>query len=276
MNKSPPNITQKQTNKLKYNQKLSANDSQSKNVNLPGNISNTGFGEKRVNFSHRSVSQDTDVSHSTSTSSELLRLPPILVPILDSLEHPKMNFTQEPSEVSARKNLNRWESISSVDPILNSSMSSLPTTTSESESEAPRKKLTKRILTASKKRASFASSKSVSIADINSNTAKIPVKNRSISDNSENMSIVSTGTNLNSAITNSSTSGSDRISRKENVSRAGSAKGRYIKSATTIRRNINRQIQSRAVTAKPKPTKPAENNTISNQPEPAVKDREQG
>lgn len=275
------NTNQKQNVRPKTTQKLTAGTpttDSSKSSNLPGNINANGFGERRVNFSHRSTSQDTDVSHSTSTSSELFKLPPILVPIIDSLEHPKLNLGPD-SPTSAKKTLNRWESISSVDPVLNSSMSSLPTTTSESESEAPKKPICKRTLTATKKRASFAASKSVSIADTNSNTSKTPVKNRSISDNSENMSVISTGTNLNSVITNSSTSGSDRIGRKENASRAGSAKARNIKSATTIRRNLSRQIQNRAVTAKPKQMKTTTvdaSTAVTGQVETIVKDREQG
>lgn len=230
-----------------------------------------------MNFSHRSVSQDTDASHSTSTSSELLKLPPILVPIIDSLEHQRLTLGGLDVSDKPAKILKRWESLSSVEPVMNSSLSSLPTTTSESESET-KKAPQRRIQTANKKRATFAASKSVSISD-NHGNVKLPMKNRSISDNSENMSVLSTATNLNSTLTNSSTSGSEmasRLGRREVLSRAGSAKSRYIKSATTSRRAVQKQTLNRPVTAKPKPVSKTTLESAQVNQETATKDREQG
>ncbi|XP_063830336.1 leucine-rich repeat-containing protein 49 isoform X2 [Ostrinia nubilalis] len=222
--------------------------------------------ERRVNFSERSASQDTDASHSTSTSSDL-RLPPILLPIISSLENVKLSDGTEPI-------LKRWESISSVDPIVDSSFSSLPSSSSDSEEET-RKRQIRRMPTALRRR-DFSTMRSKSVCDPESRR----IKNKNF-DNSENASNISSSTNVGSVAT-PSTSGSEqnsKILRREGSinSRNGS---RNIRSATISRRNERASSANRASTARAKPGKSLASFKSSEPvPKPILplsKDREQG
>lgn len=227
--------------------------------------------ERRVNFSERSVSQDTDASHSTSTSSDI-RLPPILLPIISSLENVKLSDGTEPV-------LKRWESVSSVEPVINSSFSSLPSSTSDSEEEANNKRRFRRAPTAVRRREQFSSMRSKSVCDPESRRAKANAKNF---DNSENASNVSGSTNVGS-VTASSTSSSDQNTKI--LRREGSVNGRLsnrnIRSATIARRNERASSANRAATARIPKTSKSLASLKSSEPVPkpivpATKDREQG
>lgn len=224
--------------------------------------------DKRVNFSERSASQDTDGSHSTSTSSDI-RLPPILIPIISSLENVKLSDQSEPI-------LKRWESISSVEPIVDSSFSSMPSSSSDSEEETNKKQL-RRVPTAFRRRANFSTMRSKSVCDPEIRRTKTSAKN---SDNSENASNISTSTNVGSVGT-SSTSGSDqnnKILRREN-SITNRGNGRNIRSATISRRTERASSANRASTARVKSGKSLANLKSSEpvpKPMPVAKDREQG
>ncbi|XP_061720800.1 leucine-rich repeat-containing protein 49 isoform X2 [Cydia pomonella] len=223
--------------------------------------------EKRVNFSDRSASQDTDASHSTSTSSDL-RLPPILLPIISSLENVRLADGTEPV-------LRRWESISSVDPVIDSSFSSLPTSSTDSDDDSNKRQI-KRIPTAVRRRANFGTMRSKSVCDPESR--RIKAKN---SDMCENASNISCSTNVGSV--QSSTSGSDQNSRI--LRREGSVNSRLsnrtVRSATIARRSERASSASgnRASTARAKSGKSLANLKSSEpvpKPMPASKDREQG
>ncbi|CAH2089294.1 unnamed protein product [Euphydryas editha] len=224
--------------------------------------------DKRVNFSERSASQDTDVSHSTSTSSDL-RLPPILLPIISSLENVKLTDSSEPV-------LKRWESISSVEPIGDSSFSSLPSSTSDSD-EYTSKKPFRRIPTVLRRRENFSTMRSKSVCDPESRRVKGNTRNL---DNSENVSNISINTNVGS-ITTSSTSGSENNSKT--LRRQGSLNSRLnnrnIRSATVARRSERASSAHRASTARVKPSKNLAS-LKSSEPVPKqiplTKDREQG
>lgn len=226
--------------------------------------------ERRVNFSERSASQDTDASQSTSTSSDL-RLPPILLPIISSLENVKLSDGTEPV-------LKRWESISSVEPIVDSSFSSLPSSTSDSEDEANNKRQFRRAPTAVRRREHFSSVRSKSVCDPESRRAKSSAKN---SDNSEIASNISSSTNVGSVAT-SSTSGSDQNSKI--LRREGSINSRIsnrnIRSATIARRNERASSANRASTARVgksgKSLASLKSSEPVPKPMPASKDREQG
>lgn len=223
--------------------------------------------ERRVNFSDRSASQDTDASHSTSTSSDL-RLPPILLPIISSLENVKLSEGAEPI-------LKRWESISSVEPIVDSSFSSLPSSSSDSEEETTKRTI-RRVPTALRRRENFTAMRSKSVCDPETRRSKS--KNSDISENASN---ISTSTNVGS-VANSSTSGSDHNSKV--LRREGSLNSRMsrnIRSATTSRRSERASSATRASTAKSKTVKNINlANFKSSEPVPksmpASKDREQG
>lgn len=224
--------------------------------------------DKRVNFSERSASQDTDASHSTSTSSDL-RLPPILLPIISSLENVKLSDNNEPV-------LKRWESISSVEPIGDSSFSSLPSSTSDSDDDTSKKHF-RRVPTVLKKRENFGTMRSKSVCDPESRRVKVNYGNF---DNSENVSNISCNTNLGS-VTTSSTSGSDNNSKT--LRRQGSLNSRLsnrnIRSATVVRRSERASSAHRASTARVKPSKNLAS-LKSSEPVPKQvplsKDREQG
>ncbi|XP_063385648.1 leucine-rich repeat-containing protein 49 isoform X1 [Cydia fagiglandana] len=196
--------------------------------------------EKRVNFSDRSASQETDASHSTSTSSDL-RLPPILLPVISSLENVRLTDGTEPV-------LKRWESISSVDPVIDSSFSSLPTSSTDSDDDGNKRQI-KRIPTAVRRRANFGTMRSKSVCDPESR--RIKAKN---SDMCENASNISSSTNVGSI--QSSTSGSDQNSRI--LRREGSVNSRLsnrtVRSATMARRSERASSASgnRASTARAK------------------------
>ncbi|KAJ8717087.1 hypothetical protein PYW08_005486 [Mythimna loreyi] len=225
--------------------------------------------ERRVNFSDRSASQDTDASHSTSTSSDL-RLPPILLPIISSLENVKLADSSEPI-------LKRWESISSVDPVVDSSFSSLPSSSSDSEEET-KKRPVRRMPTALRRRENFSTMRSKSVCDPESRRCKS--KNSDISENTSN---ISSSTNVGS-VANSSTSGSDhnsKILRREGS--LNSRSSRNIRSATITRRNERASSANRASTARTKSVKNLNlANFKSSEPVPKAmpastsKDREQG
>lgn len=223
--------------------------------------------ERRVNFSDRSASQDTDVSHSTSTSSDL-RLPPILLPIISSLENVKLADSSEPI-------LKRWESISSVEPVVDSSFSSLPSSSSDSEEETKKRPI-RRMPTALRRRENFGATRSKSVCDPESRRSKS--KNSDISENASN---ISSSTNVGS-VANSSTSGSDHNSKV--LRREGSLNNRTsrnIRSATISRRNERASSATRASTARAKSVKNLNlANFKSSEPVPktlpASKDREQG
>lgn len=222
--------------------------------------------ERRVNFSERSASQDTDCSHSTSTSSEL-RLPPILLPILSSLENVKLSDGTEPV-------LTRWESISSAEPIVDSSFSSLPSSSSDSEDDASKRQL-RRVPTALRRRTNFSNMRSKSVCDPESRRSK--PKNF---DNVENGSNISGSTAIGSVAT-SSTSGSDQNSKT--LRREGSLNSRMsnrnIRSATISRRTERSASVNRASTARAKSSKSLANLKSSEpvpKPMPVSKDREQG
>lgn len=225
--------------------------------------------ERRVNFSERSASQDTDVSHSTSTSSDL-RLPPILLPIISSLENVKLSDGNEPI-------LKRWESISSVDPIVDSSFSSLPSSSSDSE-EDTRKRQIRRMPTAFRKRENFSTMRSKSVCD----PERLRVKSKN-GDNSENASNISGSTHVGSVAT-SSTSGSDqnsKILRREGSINSRTS-GRNIRSATISRRSERASSANRASTARAKTPAKSLASLKSSEPVPKPmamplsKDREQG
>lgn len=223
---------------------------------------------RRVNFSERSASQDTDASHSTSTSSDL-RLPPILLPIISSLENVKLNDSTEPV-------LKRWESISSVEPIGDSSISSMPSSSSDSEDDTNKRQL-RRVPTVLRRRENFGSVRSKSVCDPESRRAKAGAKH---TDNCENTSNISCGTHFGSVAT-SSTSGSDNNSKC--LKRQGSLNSRQgtrnIRSATITRRNERASSAHRASTARAKSTKNLASLKSSEpvpKPLPQCKDREQG
>ncbi|XP_023939956.1 leucine-rich repeat-containing protein 49 [Bicyclus anynana] len=224
--------------------------------------------DKRVNFSERSASQDTDASHSTSTSSDL-RLPPILLPIISSLENVKLNDSTEPV-------LKRWESISSVEPIGDSSFSSMPSSSSDSEDDTNKRQL-RRVPTVLRRRENFSTMRSKSVCDPESRRANAVVRN---SDNCENTSNISCSTNFGSVAT-SSTSGSDNNSKclKRQGSLNSRSNTRNIRSATITRRNERASSAHRASTARAKTTKNLAS-LKSSEPVPRAppqcKDREQG
>lgn len=223
--------------------------------------------EKRVNFSDRSASQDTDASHSTSTSSDL-RLPPILLPIISSLENVKLMD-------GADSVLKRWESISSVDPVVDSSFSSFPSSSSDTDDDANKKHL-KRMPTVLRSRENFSKLRSKSVCDPESRKAK---PNKS-SDHGENASNISSSTNVGSVAT-SSTSGSDHSSRtlRREASLNSRATNRSVRSATISRRSERASSAHRASTARAKSGKSLAS-LKSSEPVPksmpASKDREQG
>ncbi|KAG6456164.1 hypothetical protein O3G_MSEX009598 [Manduca sexta] len=221
--------------------------------------------ERRVNFSDRSASQDTDASHSTSTSSDL-RLPPILLPIISSLENVKLSDGTE-------NVLKRWESISSLEPVVDSSFSSLPSSTSDSEEETSKIRV-RRMPTALRRREKFSTMRSKSVCDPESRRFK--GKN---SDNSENASNISAGS---TNIGNSSTSGSDQNSkalRREN-SLNSRLSNRNIRSATISRRSERASSASRASTGRVKSGGKSLASFKTSEPVPksipTCKDREQG
>ncbi|XP_063540858.1 leucine-rich repeat-containing protein 49 isoform X2 [Cydia strobilella] len=218
--------------------------------------------EKRVNFSDRSASQDTDASHSTSTSSDL-RLPPILLPIISSLENVRLADGTEPV-------LKRWESISSVDPVIDSSFSSLPTSSTDSDDDSNKRQI-KRIPTAVRRRANFGTMRSKSVCDPESR--RIKAKNMDMCENASN---ISCSTNVGSV--QSSTSGSDQNSRF--LRREGSVNSnRTVRSATIARRSERASSASgnRASTARAKSGKSlAKSSEPVPKQMPASKDREQG
>ena len=225
--------------------------------------------ERRVNFSERSVSQDIDASHSTPTSSDL-RLPPILLPIISSLENVKLSENSEPV-------LKRWESISSVEPVGDSSISSLPSSTSDSEEEVNKRQF-RRCPTVLRRRENFSTMRSKSVCDPESRK----IKSTKNSDNSENASNISCNTN-NGSIGASSTSGSDNNSKilKRQSSLNSRLSNRNIRSATITRRNERASSAHRASTARSKPIKQTNlANLKSSEPVskaiPVSKDREQG
>ncbi|CAH0724249.1 unnamed protein product, partial [Brenthis ino] len=225
--------------------------------------------ERRVNFSERSASQETDASHSTSTSSDL-RLPPILLPIISSLENVKLSDSSEPI-------LKRWESISSVDPVGDSSISSLPSSTSDSEEELNKRQF-RRCPTVLRRRENFGTMRSKSVCDPESRRIKTNIKN---CDNSENASNISCNTNQGSIAT-SSTSGSDNNSKtlKRQASLNSRISNRNIRSATITRRSERASSAHRASTARSKPKQTNLANLKSSEPVsktiPMSKDREQG
>ncbi|CAK1550723.1 unnamed protein product [Leptosia nina] len=136
--------------------------------------------ERRVNFSDRSASQDTDASYSTSTSSDL-RLPPILLPIISSLENVKLADSNEPL-------LKRWESVSSIEPIVDSSFSSLPSSSSDTDEETTKRRF-RRTPTVLKRRENFNSMRSKSVCDPESRK----IRNSKV-DSTENTSNISSVT----------------------------------------------------------------------------------
>ncbi|KPJ09547.1 Leucine-rich repeat-containing protein 49 [Papilio machaon] len=219
--------------------------------------------EKRVNFSDRSVSQDTDVSHSTSTSSDV-KFPPILLPIISSLENVKLSDGTESI-------LKRWDS---VDPIIDSSFSSFPSSSSDSEDETKKKPL-KRMPTVLRNRQNFSSSRSKSVCDPESR--KVKAKNQ---DQVENTSNISCSTNTGSVNT-SSTSGSDQNQRtlRRDSSLNSRMSNRNVRSATISRRSERASSGHRASTARAKSGKSLAS-LKSSEPVPKSmppsKDREQG
>ncbi|XP_068620525.1 leucine-rich repeat-containing protein 49 [Battus philenor] len=222
--------------------------------------------EKRVNFSERSASQDTDVSHSTSTSSDL-RLPPILLPIISSLENVKLADGAEFA-------LKRWESISSVDPVPDSSFSSFPSSSSDSE-DGTNKKILKRTPTVLRSRRNFGNLRSKSVCDPESRRTKI--KN---ADQCENTSNISCSTIVGS-VTTSSTSGSDHSSRtlRREISVNSRTSNRNVRSAIISRRSDRASSGHRASTARAKSGKTLASLKSSEPVTKAVpvsKDREQG
>ncbi|CAG9795893.1 unnamed protein product [Diatraea saccharalis] len=222
--------------------------------------------ERRVNFSERSASQDTDAS--TSTSSDL-KLPPILLPIISSLENVKLSESSEPI-------LKRWESLSSVEPIVDSSFSSLPSSTSDSEEETKCRQV-RRVPTVLRRRENFSTMRSKSVCDPESRRVKTNAKN---SDNSENTSNISSSTNVGSIAT-SSTSGSDQNSKtlRRESSLNSRNSNRNIRSATITRRSERASSANRASTARTKPGKSLASLKSSEpvpKPIPVSKDREQG
>lgn len=164
----------------------------------------------------RTSSQESQNTSSSNTSSgDFFRLPPILVPIINKME--------QKSLTAAREN-NISDSLSSLGPNVDSSTSSLISSDSE-ECEKPAEKG-------------------------NEITAKV------VSETNSEISV-------NTAQTNTSSSGSSSVNSKfrRNV--------RNIRSAVNVKTVHVRQVQARAVTAKPK-------KQISPVIAPVNKDREQG
>ncbi|XP_067004764.2 leucine-rich repeat-containing protein 49 [Anabrus simplex] len=101
--------------------------------------------KRRLKFSKRTCSQDSDISQMTtltcnSASLEYFRLPPILVPLLNNPDDkpessPTGSNSQVNNESSVTKNepLKRCDSLSSVEPNVDSSLSSLPSDSSSSD-----------------------------------------------------------------------------------------------------------------------------------------------
>ncbi|XP_038211214.1 leucine-rich repeat-containing protein 49 [Zerene cesonia] len=219
--------------------------------------------ERRVNFSDRSASQDTDASNSSD-----LRLPPILLPIISSLESVKLADNSEPI-------LKRWESISSVEPVIDSSFSSLPSSSSDSEEETNKRRF-RRTPTVLKRRENFTSMRSKSVCDPESRRVKSSYKNV----DTENASNISSSSHVGSIVT-SSTSGSEQNSKA--LKRQGSLNtkinNRNIRSATISRRNERASSAQRASTARAKTGKSLASLKSSEpvpKPLPTTKDREQG
>ncbi|CAG4987088.1 unnamed protein product [Colias eurytheme] len=219
--------------------------------------------ERRVNFSDRSASQDTDASNSSD-----LRLPPILLPIISSLESVKLADSTEPI-------LKRWESISSVEPVADSSFSSLPSSSSDSEEETNKRRF-RRTPTVMRKRENFTSMRSKSVCDPESRRVKSSYKNV----DTENASNISSSSHVGSVVT-SSTSGSEQNSKilKRQGSLNAKINNRNIRSATISRRNERASSAQRASTARAKSGKSLASLKSSEpvpKPMPITKDREQG
>ncbi|XP_045523550.1 leucine-rich repeat-containing protein 49 isoform X1 [Pieris brassicae] len=243
---------------LADNSKTTQNDVKAKTPATRIQRSNTArkLSERRVNFSDRSASQDTDASHSTSTSSDL-RLPPILLPIISSLESVKLADSNEPI-------LKRWESISSVEPVIDSSFSSLPSTSTDSEEETQQRRL--RRTPTVKRREKFSSMRSKSVCDPESRR----IKNTKNIDN-DNASNISSSTAVGS------------VASEHKIKRQGSlntkTNNRNIRSATILRRSERSSSAQRASTGRVKSGKSLAS-LKSTEPIPKVmpttKDREQG
>ncbi|XP_041984963.1 leucine-rich repeat-containing protein 49 [Aricia agestis] len=219
--------------------------------------------EKRVNFSDRSASQETDASHSTSTSSDL-RLPPILLPIISSLENVKLADGTEPI-------LKRWESMSSMEPVGDSPFSSLQSS-SDSEDEAGKKQL-RRVPTVLRRK-DFGSVRSKSVCDPENQ------RNKSAGKQNDTTSNISGITNPDSVMTSTSSSSENNSKMLRRQGSLNSKLGkRNIRSATITRRNERASSANRAATARPKPVKNLAN-LKSSEPVPkqmpVSKDREQG
>nr|XP_022920797.1 leucine-rich repeat-containing protein 49 [Onthophagus taurus] len=202
--------------------------------------------EKKVVL--RSGSQDTDNSQNTSSSNtsnsgEFFRLPPILVPIINKMEQKNQNVIK-PSN-----------SLSSIGPNIDSSVSSLNSTHSDSDSDS-----------------NLSDSKSIEESiknDCNENPIKQPEPTPNIkeinlpksSSNTDSSSNISTNTAISNVTipSNSDLNPSSKSSSKS-VSRS-------IKSATNSRLVHNSKTNVRAATAKPKKSSPVN---------AASKEREQG
>ncbi|GLH07241.1 Protein artichoke [Gryllus bimaculatus] len=100
--------------------------------------------KRRSKFSRRTQSQDSEASQfttvtSNSTSFEFFKLPPILAPLFGSMAIDKEEGNLSQSEIASdgpvirNEIIRRWDSLSSVEPNVDSSLSSLPSDSSSSE-----------------------------------------------------------------------------------------------------------------------------------------------
>ncbi|XP_049827206.1 leucine-rich repeat-containing protein 49 isoform X1 [Schistocerca gregaria] len=100
---------------------------------------------RRQRFSRKTCSQDSEFSQTTNSSSgaasiEFFKLPPIFSPLLSGTDNQQENLTsqsgKESDELLTRNDsLKRYDSLSSVEPNVDSSVSSFPSDTSSSSEE---------------------------------------------------------------------------------------------------------------------------------------------
>ncbi|KRT80757.1 hypothetical protein AMK59_5313 [Oryctes borbonicus] len=195
---------------------------------------------------NRTTSQDTDTSQNTSSSNggntELFRLPPILVPIINKMEQKEDNSLLRDGKLS--------DSLSSIGPNIDSSVSSLnsihtDSSSSESESTDDDCNVSQR----EECRPNEKLEEEIRIAD-NQTCQECSVENIKIA-SSENNS--DSGSSLS---TNTATSNITSLSLNSESSLKSSQKSlRSVKSATNFQ-NVQAKINSRASTAKAKKTSP--------------------
>lgn len=184
----------------------------------------------------RTSSQDSQNTSSSNTSSnDFFRLPPILVPIISKME--------QKSNLTGAKEARISDSLTSIGPNVDSSFSSLVSSSSDSEE------------------CSSCAEDAKNAAAIVQNVevpAPLPEKQE---ENKPPSSETNSDISVNTTRTNTSSSGNSNSKFRRSA--------RIIRSATNLKAAQARQVHSRAVTAKPK-------KQISPTVAPVNKDREQG